>query len=217
MKKILWRTSLLLSIVAIGCVMLAQDSSAPAKPKSSPPAGAGAMAMPTAAPEMTKLVKMMSGSWMVSEKIYPSPMMPNGGTGRGTATITPGPGGMSLIEKYHSSSSMSPNFNGYGTFWWEPKDQVYRGVWCDNMTPNGCDPSGTTKWDGENLVGTLQGEMNGKPMMTRFIYSDWKPNSFVMTMEMGPDANNLQKAMVVTYSKASGAAGTAGKGEKPTM
>jgi hypothetical protein len=40
--------------------------------------------------------------------------------------------------------------------------------------------------------------------MTRFTYSDFKPNSFVMTMEMGPDASKLQKAMTVTYTKAGG-------------
>jgi len=217
MNRILRRTHVLLAVMALSGAMLAQDSSTPAQPKSAPPAAAAAMPMPTAAPEMSKLIKMMSGNWMVSEKDYPSPMMPNGGTGKGTATITPGPGGLSLIEKYHSSGAMAPNFNGYGTFWWDAKDKVYRGVWCDNMTPNGCDASGTTKWDGDNLVGIMQGEADGKPMMTRFTYSDWKPNSFVMTMEMGPDANNLQKAMTITYSKASGAAGTAGKGQKPSM
>ena len=54
------------------------------------------------------------------------------------------------------------------------------------MTPTGCDGSGTTKWEGDKLVGTMEGEMNGQKMMTRFTYSDFKPDSFVMTMEMGP-------------------------------
>jgi hypothetical protein len=52
----------------------------------------------------------------------------------------------------------------------------------------------------------MQGEVNGQKMMTRFTYSDFKPNSFVMTMEMGPDASKLQKAMTVTYTKAGGMA-----------
>ena len=82
---------------------------------------------------------------------------------------------------------------------------AYRTVWCDNMTPNGCDPSGTTKWDGDKLVGTMEGDMNGQKMVTRFTYSDFKPGSFVMTMEMGPDASKLQKAMTITYSKAGAA------------
>ena len=84
-----------------------------------------------------------------------------------------------------------------------PRRNLYRGVWCDNMTPNGCDTSGTTKWEGDKLVGTMEGDMNGQKMVTRFTYSDFKPDSFVMTMEMGPDASKLQKAMTITYTKAS--------------
>jgi hypothetical protein len=38
-------------------------------------------------------------------------------------------------------------------------------------------------------------------MISRFTYSDWQPSSFVLTMEMGPNANALQKAMTFTYSK----------------
>lgn len=52
------------------------------------------------------------------------------------------------------------------------------------------------------MVGTMEGEMNGQKSMSRFTYSDFKPDSFVMTMEMGPDASKLQKAMTVTYTKA---------------
>ena len=140
--------------------------------------------MPKPAPEMTKMIKMMGGNWTVTEKHDPNPMMPNGGTSKGTAVLTPGPGGMSLTEKYHSTGAMG-SFNGLGTFWWDPKAQVYRGVWCDNMSPNGCDASGTTKWEGDKLVGTMEAEMNGQKMLTRFTYSDFKSDSFVMTMEIG--------------------------------
>ena len=88
---------------------------------------------------------------------------------------------------------------------------VYRGLWCDTMTPGGCDASGTTKWQGDNLVGTMEGDMNGQKMVTRFIYSDWKPNSFMMTMETGPDVNSMKEAMTITYARAGG-----GKSEKWT-
>ena len=100
------------------------------------------MPMPKPDPQMTKMIKMMSGTWTVTEKSDPNPMMPKGGTGKGTATMTPGPGGMSLMEKYHSSGMMGGNFSCFGTFWWDPKANAYRGVWCDTMTPGGCDSSG---------------------------------------------------------------------------
>jgi len=189
-------------LLAIGCTALAaQDAMKPAGGKAGKPPQQQAMQMPAPAPEMTKLIKAMSGTWAVTEKHYPNPMMPNGGIGKGTATLTPGPGNLSLVEKYHSAGAMGGSFNGMGVFWWDPKAQVYRGLWCDNFTPNGCDTSGTTKWEGDNLVGTMQGEMGGQKMMTRFTYSDWKPDSFVMTMEMGAGPNSMKKAMAVTYTK----------------
>lgn len=213
MKTIL-RVTLLVVLGALCWMPLAaQDSAMSAKPKAAKPATKPAakpkeqmgMPMPKPAPEMTKMIKMMAGSWTVTEKHDPNPMMPSGGTSKGTAVLMPGPGGMSLTEKYRSSGTMG-SFTGFGTFWWDSKTQVYRGVWCDNMSPDGCGASGSSKWEGDKLVGTMEGEMNGQKNMTRFIYSDFKPNSFVMTMEMGPDASKLQKAMTITYTKAGGMA-----------
>jgi hypothetical protein len=203
MKTILWGT--ILMVLGGLCAMssAAQDSGMSAKPKAAAkPKEAMGMPIPKPAPQMTKMINMMAGTWTLTEKADPNPMMPKGGTGKGTAVLTPGPGGLSLVEKYHSSGLMGPNFNGVGTFWWDPKAQLYRTVWCDNMTPNGCDSSGTTKWEGDKLVGTSEGDMNGQKMVTRFTYSDFQPDSFVMTMEMGPDAAKLHKAMTITYSKA---------------
>jgi Protein of unknown function (DUF1579) len=209
MKTILRVTMLLVLGGLCAMPLAAQEGAMSAKPKAAKPAAKAkeqtGMPMPKPAPEMTKMIKMMAGTWTTTEKDDPSPMMPKGGTGKGTAILTPGPGGLSLTEKYHSSGGMGSNFNGLGTFWWDSKAQLYRGVWCDNMSPNGCDASGSTKWEGDKLVGTMEGEMNGQKMMTRFTY-DFKPNSFVMMMESGPDASKMQRMMTITYTKAGGAA-----------
>jgi hypothetical protein len=166
------------------------------------------MQAPKPAPEMTRLIKSMAGTWTITEKHMPQPMMPNGGTGKGTATLTPGPGNLSLTEKYHSTGAMG-SFNGMGVFWWDQKENAYRGLWCDNMTPGGCDANGTTKWEGDKLVGNMEMDMNGQKMAMRFTYTDFKPDSFMMTMDMGPDASSMKKAMEVTYKKAGAAAGAA--------
>jgi hypothetical protein len=198
--KIVLKGTLMVAAVAIGCSALVAQDKPEAKP--SKQAADASMRMPKPDPQMTKLIKMMSGNWTVTEKANPGPMMPKGGTGRGTATFTAGPGAMSLMEKYHSSGVMGSSFAGFGTFWWDAKAQVYNGIWCDTMTPGGCDSSGTTKWDGDNLVGTMTSDMNGQKMTTKFVYTEWKPNSFVMKMDMGPDPNSLKEAMVITYSRA---------------
>lgn len=203
MKTVLRGWIMLLSLMAIGGLLMAQDDNAPAKPKASRSIAQAQMPpMPQPSPEMTKLINMMSGNWTVTEKSQPSPMFPNGGSGKGTAKLWAGPGGLSLLESYQSSGLMGSKFQGFGTFWWDPKEQVYHGLWCDSMTPNGCDASGTTKWDGETLVGMMEGDMNGQKMTTKFTYSQWTPNSFVMTMSSGPDPNSLKEMMTITYTKA---------------
>lgn len=203
--KIVVKGSAVATVAAL-CVLgvIAQERAAGADAKTAKPTAGTAMSLPKPDPEMTKLIKMMSGSWTVTEKSQPNPMMPNGGMGKGAAVFTAGPGGLSLMEKYHSSGLLGSNFTGFGTFWWDSKAMVYRGLWCDTMTPGGCDASGTTKWQGDNLVGTMEGDMNGQKMVTRFIYSDWKPNSFMMTMETGPDVNSMKEAMTITYARAGG-------------
>jgi hypothetical protein len=207
MKTILKGILIVATAAFVFSPLAAQDK--PAAAKASKPATEASMPMPKPDPQMTKMIKMMAGNWTVTEKSNPSPMMPKGGTGKGTATLTAGPGGMSLMEKYHSSGVMGSSFTGFGTFWWDPKAQLYRGLWCDTMTPGGCDSSGTTKWEGDNLVGTMTSDMNGQAMVTKFIYTDWKPNSFVMKMEMGPDASSLKEAMVITYTRAGAASAKA--------
>jgi hypothetical protein len=197
--KITRSVAILVALAGLCCMSVAAQDTAAAKPAAEP-AGM-AMPMPKATPEMTKLIRTMSGNWTVSEKYEPSPMTPKGGSGTGTAKIWQGPGGLSLMETYHSSGTMGPNFNGVGTWWYDAKAQVFHGLWCDNTTPNGCDAGGTTKWEGDKFVGTMESEMGGQKMTTRFIYSDFKPDSFVMTMEMGPDVSKLQKSMTITYTK----------------
>lgn len=202
MKIIFRRISLIALAAVFSTALIAQDNDAPNKPVPSRSVAHAKMPPPPQpSPEMTKLIKMMSGNWTVTEKYEPGPMFPTGGSGKGTAKLWAGPGGLSLMESYQSSGPMGTNFKGFGTFWWDPKAQAYRGVWCDTMTPTGCDGSGSTKWDGETLVGTMESEMNGQMMVTKFTYTNWKPDSFVMTMSSGPNANELKDMMTFNYTR----------------
>src|SRR5579864_5520520 len=73
-----------------------------------------APAMPAVkpAPEITRLIKMFSGTWTAAEKVEPGPMAPKGASATGTATFRPGPGGMSLIEEYDSPHGSMGPFHG---------------------------------------------------------------------------------------------------------
>jgi hypothetical protein len=190
----------LLAIASLFCFpLMAQQEAGAAKSGTETKAPA---AMPSMKPshEIASLIKAMEGSWTTSETMEPSPYGP-GGSGHGTSKMWAGPGGMSLMQHYVSSGPMG-SFSGVGASWWDSAAKVYRGVWCDNMTPTGCDASGSSKWDGDKLVGTMEGEMNGQKMITKMTYSDFKPDSFVMTMESGPDMNSLKKMMTIKYTKA---------------
>jgi hypothetical protein len=208
--KIRGKGIVLMMLVAVFCATaLAQDDNTPRRPM--PPRSIARAKMPPPpqpSPEMTKLIQMMSGNWTVTEKYEQSPMFPGGGTSKGTAKLWAGPGGLALLQDYHSSGVMSSNFSGSGTIWWDPKIQGYRVVWCDSMTPNGCDAGTMLKWDAETLTGTSESDMNGQKMFTRFTYGSWSPTSFVMSMSMGPDANQLKEMVTITYTKAATGAKT---------
>lgn len=206
--KIATQTFVFFALWALCSLSLAAQDSGTAK-SGAAPAAAAAMPATKPSPEITKLINAMAGNWTTSETMEPSPFGP-GGSGHGTSKVWAGPGGLSLLQNYHSSGPMG-SFSGAGTSWWDPATNVYRGVWCDNMTPAGCDASGSSKWDGDKLVGTMEGEMNGQKMVTKMTYSDFTPSSFVMTMESGSDLNSLKKMMTIKYTKAAKAAETAEK------
>ena len=130
---------LMLVVLALMCLSLvAQEKPTETMKGQDTSAQAQAAQKPKPAPEMEKM-KMFLGTWRTTEKHEPSPWMPKGATGKGTATYKLGPGGMSLIEDYRSTSSMGGKFMGHGVFWWDEKEKGYKSVWCDNMSPGGCE------------------------------------------------------------------------------
>jgi hypothetical protein len=129
----------MLVVCALMCVSLVGQEK-PAETMKGQDTSAQAMGAqkPKPAPEMEKM-KMFLGTWRTTEKHEPSPWMPKGATGKGTATYKLGPGGMALIEDYRSTSSMGGKFMGHGVIWWDEKETGYKSVWCDNMSPGGCE------------------------------------------------------------------------------
>lgn len=83
------------------------------------------MTMPHPAPEMQRLVNSLSGTWSISEQYEPSERMPNGGVGEGEEVWRSGPGGLSLIEEYHSKNAFG-KISGRTVTSWNGKAQGYR-------------------------------------------------------------------------------------------
>lgn len=184
-----------------------QEKAAKGSEKKSEMAG---MPMPKPSPEMEKLAKMIVGTWATNEKFEVSDMMPKGGTGKGTAHIRKGPGGLSIVEDYRSRNAGGA-FAGHGVFWWDDKAQGYKTVWCDNTTA-GCQVSnGLGKWEGANLVFTDEQEMMGKKMAMKEVLAASGENSFSLTMDSGMDGAELKRFMTIKYTKGASAASTAAK------
>lgn len=198
--KSLRQMALVILVVTICLTMtFAQESAQKAEKKSSEQA----MPVQKPSPEMQKLTKMLVGTWRTTENYEVSDMMPKGGKGSGTAVITSGPGGLSLIENYRSKGAMG-TFSGHGVFWWDDKAQGYKSIWCDDMTPNGCAvANGLGKWDGENLVFEDEQEMMGKKQAMKTTLTSAKPGAVSLTMEGGEPGSPMKKFMTIKYMKSS--------------
>lgn len=158
-------------------------------------------------PEMAKLAKMLVGTWAADEKFEAVPEMgPEAvaGTGKGSETVKAGPAGNSLTTDFKSRSTMGP-FSGHGVIWWDAKVGVYRSLWCDSESPDGCDAGATGKWEGNNLVFTWNVEMMGpKGKVTikmRQVYTDMKPASFTFYIDGSVNNSAMKRMMTINYKK----------------
>lgn len=161
-------------------------------------------------PEMAKLAKMMAGRWSLEMKFEAVPEMgpeSQAGTGKGTDVSRVGPAGNSLVTDVHSTSA-SGVFTGHGVIWWDGKAGVYRSVWCDNESPGGCDASAIGKWEGDDLVFTVDTEFPGPDqkmmkMTMRQVYTELKPASFTFYIDSSIAGGPMKRMMTIQYSKQS--------------
>lgn len=202
MKRML---SVLLMLGFACCLLGAQDKKAEKKSDMKHDHAAmhdqgGMPPMAKPSPEMTKLIKMFSGSWTTAEKFEPGPMMPKGGSSKGNAVFKPGPGGMSLIEEYSSPHGAMGPFTGRAVIWWDAKAGAYKSTWCDSMSPE-C-MVGTSKFEGDKLVSTPQEmDMGGQKMVSTGWYENITPDSFTMVLGGGPTAEQAKTFMTIVYTR----------------
>ena len=162
--------------------------------------------------QMKKLEKTLAGTWSLDEKFEPMMGMP-GGAGKGTETVKRGPGGNSLHSDLKSTGAMGP-FTGHGLMWYDAKAGGYRSIWCDTMTPTGCDDSTIGKWQGNDLVfegdSEMPPEMGGGKMHMVQKFTAITPNSFTFSMDGTMNGQNMHM-MTIKYKKAGGMAAAATK------
>lgn len=176
-----------------------KGSKAQAAAPPSPAAKAAAeTGMPKPAPEIERLRTMLQGRWTTEEKHEPNEFVPQGGTGKGSESVRPGPGGLSIIAEY-TSQGPTGQFAGIGIFTWNAAQKAYELHWTDNTNPAMTMMTG--KWEGENLVFSGTDTFMGKKLHSRHMFTEIKPNAFTYTIDMGPAANQLKRALTVSYTR----------------
>ena len=202
MKRIL----VICTFVAVCLTAFAQEKAAPKKKADAKPAAqAGGMPpMPKPGPEMKKLISTFAGDYTATMKMDAMMGMP-ASTSVGPAKFYAGPGRLSLMETVNSVDEHGMKFSGHGVTWWDPKSGAFKGIWCDNGTPTGCMDSGTSKWEGDKLVGTGTMEMMGKQYNVRSTMSDFTPEGFNFLMETSEGSAPMQKMFTVEYKKTAAA------------
>jgi len=153
---------------------------------------------PAPSPEMKKLARLIGGRWQVEEKYEVTPFTPQGGEGKGTEMIHRGPGGLSIIANYSSTSTMGET-QGEGIITWSPEENAFKQFWVDNGAPGGELWAG--KWDGDALVFTNAQKMGEHTVQWKETFSSFSNDSFTLTFDMGSGDAEPKRFMTLKFTR----------------
>jgi hypothetical protein len=100
-------------------------------------------------PEMDRLKKLYLGTWDYMETYEKTPFYPQGGSDQGVYTSELGPGGNSILNRFHSSGPLG-EFDGLLVITWDPKENAYKSYVFGNEFPGCIVQTGT--FEGDALV-----------------------------------------------------------------
>ena len=153
--------------------------------------------------EIQSLTKALVGNWSIAEKYEPDKWTPKGGLGSGQEVWRPGPGGLTLIEEYHSKNPVGESF-GLAVTWWDTHKGM-QVMWCADGDPSGCDlisaRDGMIKWDTKNFVLVNEFDRDGKTFVLREVFSEITPNSFLQTLDLGEKGRPLKRWLTIRAMK----------------
>jgi hypothetical protein len=119
-----------------------------------------------ASPEMDRLKKLYLGSWDYTETYAKTPFSPQGGSDTGVYTSEAGPGGNSIVNRFHSHGAVG-DFEGLLVITWVPKENVYKSYVFGNGFP-GCVVQ-TGQFEGDALVFRSDFAAEGMKMALRSV------------------------------------------------
>ena len=113
-------------------------------------------------PEMQRLAKLYLGTWDYTETYPKSALFPNGGTSSGVYTSEAGPGGRSILNRFHSRGPVG-DFEGLLVMTWDANEKAYKSYVFGNDFP-GCVVQ-TGAFDGDALI--YRSEMNAEAVKVK--------------------------------------------------
>ena len=102
-----------------------------------------------ASAEMDRLKKLYLGTWDYTETYEKTPFYPQGGNDTGVYSSELGPGGNSIVNRFHSRGAVG-DFEGLMVMTWDPKEKAYKSYVFGNGFP-GCVVQ-TGQFEGDALV-----------------------------------------------------------------
>jgi hypothetical protein len=151
-------------------------------------------------PEIERLVKTFGGEWRVAETFERSEAFPNGGTRKGTARVSLGTGGTTLIEDYHSDGSAG-RLDFIAVIWWDKDAEVYRFFTCSNNVNRACELRGTAHWEGETFVNDYEEMVAGTKTKFQDSFSQITPTSFTLIAAIAAVRGGMKPLITTVYSR----------------
>jgi hypothetical protein len=99
--------------------------------------------------EMDRLKKLYLGTWDYTETYEKTPFYPQGGSDTGVYTSELGPGGNSIVNRFHSRGAVG-DFEGLLVMTWDPKEKAYKSYVFGDGFP-GCVVQ-TGQFEGDALI-----------------------------------------------------------------
>jgi hypothetical protein len=151
-------------------------------------------------PEMQNLTKMIVGRWATEISYGPSAAPLPGTVSHGEQVWRSGPGGFTLLEEERISTASGERFL-LAVHWWDKEAKGFKGLLCNNSGPGACDIdtyfNSSLAWDGKTLRIDLDFPQGDKKMRWHEVFSDFTPNSFTQTGDMGEVGGPLKRVLII--------------------
>ena len=170
---------------------------------SSAPSDASAAGTPK--DDLQNVANSLSGSWKLKVKFEPTASSPNSIEGSGEETWHLTPGGLLLIDE-ESFTAGSMKMQLVGLFWADGVSHDLRALDCNNENQHTCDLKDakdgiTVRWNGRELIVEEPESFGGKPMISRIVWSNITPTSFLEEGYIGPPGGPFTKGMTIQASR----------------